>query len=155
MKAIFTALLSVVLLTVSCSTDMHKDRGKEVPTVGTVGGIGGFWEGYNPFMKSDYYGFTFVQSRDQLLGTCFEGVEGHGDGIRLYYLENCKIQGNHFEGRKMYPPWKLGEMVEGTFDGDSCQFIEYYTEGHAEITLHRVAKLSKTPTVFRDPPEKK
>lgn len=111
---------------------------------------GGFWEGYSS-APSIYYGLTFVESRGELLGTCFQGGT---NGIRLFFLEKCTLQGNHFEGWKTYPPWSLEDMVEGTFDGDSCQFIEYYMEGHANIILHRVEKLSKMPNVFRDPPSK-
>jgi hypothetical protein len=112
---------------------------------------GGFWEGYSPLVPSNYYGFTFVESGGELLGTCFQGGK---DGIRLYFLEKCTLRGNHLEGWKAYPPCNVEEMVEGTFDGDSCRFIEYYIEGHAAIVLHRVTRLSRTPDVFHDRPGK-
>ena len=107
---------------------------------------GGFWEGSGLYKPSCYYGFTFVESRGHLLGTCFQG---NGDRICLYYLDNCVIGDNHFDGRKVYLPSNLTDKIEGDFDGDSCQLVDYGTKDYDVVKLHRVTKLSKTPNVFR------
>lgn len=137
------------MLVGGCATNMQVKTG--ICRNEGLTSAGGFWEGYSALVPSNYYGFTFVESRAQLLGTCFQGGK---DGIRLYYLEKCALNGNHFEGWKTYPAWNLGEKIEGTFDGDECHIVEYYTEGHADIILHRVHKLSKSPNVFLDPSQR-
>jgi len=142
----------VTFMLMGCSSiNAHKTAGgpKTVgPNAGKLGTMGGFWEGHSTLVPSIYYGFTFVESRGHLLGTCFEGGK---DGVRLYYLEDCTIHGNQFEGWKTYPPFKLRDPIEGTFQADTCHFIVYYTEGHSDVFLHRVRKLSKAPEVFLDP----
>jgi hypothetical protein len=107
--------------------------------------FGGFWEGYSSLVPSNYYGFTFIEYNGELIGTCFQGGK---DGVRLYYLEKCTIHGDRFQGQKIYSPWGLRDSVEGVFHGNTCRFVEYYTDGYSEITVHRVDKLSRVPEVF-------
>jgi hypothetical protein len=49
----------------------------------------------------------------------------------------------------------LSDKIEGDIDGDSCRLVDYGAKDYDVINLHRVKTLSKIPTVFRDPPEKK
>lgn len=113
---------------------------------------GGYWEGSGLYKPSCYYGFTFVESRGHLLGTCFQG---NGDRICLYYLDNCVIGDNHFDGRKIYPSANLSDKIEGEINGDSCRLVDYGAKDYDVRNLHRVTTLSKIPTVFRNPTEKK
>lgn len=158
MKVFHTVFLWVVgvLMFVGCSsTGVHEKAASGSEATANLGIAGGFWEGaceYPPGPPTIYYGLTLVQSRGRLYGTCFQGGK---DGICLFFLENCKIEGNHFEGRWIYPPANLGEMIEGTFSGDTCRLTNYVTEGYGVLYLHRVARLSKTPNIFVVPAEKK
>ncbi len=157
MKVSYTLLLWTVCvcMLIGCSsTEVHERKGSGSGGAGDLGIAGGYWEAVWEYPSDPpiYYGFTIVQSRGRLYGTCFQGGK---DGICLFFLENCKIDGNHFEGRWTYPPANLGEMIEGTFSGDTCRLTNYVTEGWGVIDLHRVAKLSKTPNIFTVPAEKK
>lgn len=157
MKVSYTLFLWTVgvFMLIGCSsTGVHEEVSSGSGRTGNLGIAGGFWEGSWKYPSDPpiYYGLTLVQSHDRLYGTCFQGRR---DGISLYFLENCKIEGNHFEGRWTYPAVNLGEMIEGTFEGDCCHFTNYLTEGYCAIDLHRVQRLSKTPNIFVVPAEKK
>ena len=150
MKVPYTLFLwtDCVFMLIGCSSTEVCDKvGSGFGRASNLGIAGGFWEGSSKYesVPQLYYGLTLVQSRGHLYGTCFEG----GNDVTLYFLENCKIDGNHFEGRWIYPPANLGEMIEGTFEGDSCRLTNYLTEGYSVIDLHRVNKLNRAPNVFQ------
>jgi hypothetical protein len=144
-------LLPLALVAPGCSGPIGKHCTRKAARSDARSMAGGFWEGHHPFLPSYYYGYTFIESQGELMGTCFQGAEE----IRLYLLEDCKIQGSRFQGRKTYSPVNDSERIEGAFDGDSCRLTNYVTDGYGVVELHRVHKLSRAPSVFIDPAEKK
>lgn len=145
MKAAFSIIMPLMLILAGCCSDVQKKRIHAKVTNPGNNLAGGFWEGSESLMPSYYYGFTFVEWNGQLIGTCFQGGK---DGVRLYHLEECTIQGNHFAGWKSYHPFNVSERIEGTISGNSCRIVEYDSHGRGVINLHRVAKLSRRPNVF-------
>lgn len=149
MKTAWTrAVLALAVLVSGCS-DIQRGGLNDGGRGRDISAAGGFWEGTSPFNPAYYYGFTLVQWRGELFGTCFQG----GPDIRVYYIERCTIEGNCFKGWKTYAPANLSEAIEGTFDGNSCRLVEHYTDGRGIIDLHRVGRLSRMPNVFREPVE--
>jgi len=140
-KAYTIVLLLFVLFDGGCSI-FHEKQSKDLN--GSL--HGGFWEGNDSNFKSYYWGFTFIESQNSLIGTCFQGGK---DGVCLYFLDDCTINGDYFKGRMTYPPWKVEYRIEGVFNGTSCCYTQHYTEGYCVVKLHRVEKLKQAPNIFK------